>query len=64
MKKLIKFLSLWLTISALAGCSNVKSADATYDRTNPVKLADHLYECTYNSWNEHKANFYSFYYSI
>lgn len=55
MKKLAKILTLLCASSMLAGCGGPK-IDEGQIRSNPVKIANHLYETTYVDWNADKAN--------
>ena len=54
MKKLPKILTLLCASTALASCGpNIEPGQI---RSNPEKIAEHLYETTYVDWNADKAN--------
>ena len=55
MKKLPKILTLLCASTLLVGCGGPKIEEGQI-RSNPVRIADHLYETTYVDWNADKAN--------
>lgn len=55
MKKFPKILTLLCSATMLSACGQPKIEPGQI-RSNPVRLADHLYETTYVDWNEDKAN--------